>query len=143
MVDTSRSRNRNDTNSSPPPLCDRFCNSSRAIHHFAIDPSCNHRYSLSLFDRACRAILKSPHFRPVTTSTSSYRKDSGRFLSLSLSLCLCYTRKVSRLRNERNTRFDRRIIGRNSCIFTTFALSCIISSCMDLFKHWLRYTYVQ
>lgn len=66
------------------------------------------------------------------------REDSGRFLLSLYISAACYTRKVvSRLRNERNTRFDRRIIGR-----TFYDLRTVLcnSCCTDLFKYWLQIT---
>lgn len=97
MVDRRgpRSRNRNDTNSPPPPS-----NSSPAIHHFAIDPSCNHQV-------ASRSLSHSPHNDIDLVVSLLVRIGSS---SLYVSLLPVTPGRFRRLRNERNS----------------IALSCII-----------------
>lgn len=90
------------------------------------------------FVHPASTIFKSSHFRFITTSRASVSRccrridESSRFFCCALS---CYTRKVSRLRNERNTRFHRRIIERTRIFLRPSRCVCIISSYIGLARY--------
>lgn len=88
-------------------------------------------------------IFESSHFRSLTTilrggtvARGTADPQSGSHLRPAFLGSPRYTRKVSRLPNQRNTRFDRRIIQRTSPYFFHLRRACIISPCIDVYTVW-------